>query len=87
MHLKYNFETIKLDDRVVAVPVGDAADDFHAIMKLNETAAFIFDLLRNDITEEEIVAALLKEYNGTGEQLAIDTHNYLMDFREKGLLA
>lgn len=86
MHLKYTFETMELDDRSVAVPVGPGANDFHGILKLNETAVFILNLLKNEITEEEIVEAMEKEYNVSRDVLAADVHRYVSDFMEKGLL-
>lgn len=87
MHLRYAFETVELDDQIVAVPVGDSSAKLHAILKLNKTAAFIFELLKNDVTEEEIVEALLDEYDESREKIVSDTHKYVEDFKEKGLLA
>lgn len=86
MRLKYTFEKMDLDDQIIAVPVGEAAGEFRGVVKLNETAAFIFDLLTEDMTEEAIVDALEKEYDAVREVLAADVHRYVNEFREKGLL-
>jgi hypothetical protein len=84
--LKYSFELVDLDDSQIAIPVGNRSDEFHGIIKLNETAAFILSLLKEEITEEQIVSALFKEYSISLETLKEDVHSYLSKFRERGIL-
>lgn len=86
MRLRYSFETMELDDRLVAVPVGDHANEFHGVVKLNEVAAFIFELLKDDTTEEAIVDALEKEFDASRSTLAADAKKCIESFSEKGLL-
>ena len=64
MKTKFHFEIMDLDDGLVAVPVGAGAEQFHGVLKLNETAAAILKHLNQDTSEEEIVDLLLKEYSG-----------------------
>ena len=87
MQIKYTFEMMQLGDETVAVPVGKDAASFHGVVKLNDTAAFIFNHLKEQISEEEILDALEKEYEATREELAADLHKCLADFQEKGLLS
>ena len=87
MRLKYTFEIMELDDNMVAVPVGDGSAAFQGVIKLNDTAAAIFALLKEETTEEAVVDAMAKEYDIDRETLASDVHNYLTTFREKELLA
>lgn len=86
MRLKYTFETMVLDDRTIAVPVGLDANEFQGVVKLNETAAFILELLKNDTTEEAIVRALAEEYDAPEELLISDVHNYIKEFEERDML-
>ena len=86
MRLKYRFETMELDGMVVAIPVGEGASYFHGVVKLNETAAYIFNALKETTSEEAIVESLLKEYNAPKELIAEDVREYLIKFREKGIL-
>lgn len=86
MRLKYSFETMELDDGIVAIPVGEAAKEYHGVIKLNETAAFIFNLLQNDISEEEIVTALESEYKVAREKLIVDVKKYIDLFKTKDML-
>lgn len=87
MHLKYTFDTMELDDRIVAIPVGEGANGYHGVIKLNETAAFIFELLKKETTEEEIVKILEEKYDAARDTLAEDVHKFIMEFEEKGFLA
>lgn len=84
--MKYSFEVVELDDTLVAIPVGNHSGDFHGIIKLNETAAFIFNLLNEEITEEQLIRALSKEYGVSLETLKKDVHSYLKEFNEHGIL-
>lgn len=86
MRLKYTFETMKLDDLIVAVPVGEQANEFHGVVKLNEVAASIFELLKNEITEEGIIDALEIEFDATRSELTDDVKKCIELFSEKGLL-
>ena len=86
MRLKYTFDKMELNDQIVAVPVGDNADNYHGVVKMNETANAIFNLLAEDTTEEAIVEAMEKEYDLSKEILADDVMHYVQEFREKGML-
>lgn len=83
--LKYTFETMELDDRIVAVPVGDGAQDFRGVIKLNQSAAEIFDLLKQDTTEDAVVAELKKKY-GDDTSIARYVHEAVEYFTSEGVL-
>ncbi len=86
MRLKYTFEKMELNGKLYAIPVGDDANDCHGVVKMNGTAAAIFDLLMEDTTEEAIAAAMEKEYDVAKEVLNADIKRCIQAFREKGLL-
>lgn len=73
MKLKYNFVTNKVADKIVAVAVGEDAEKFNGFIKMNETGAYIFNMLKNDVTEDEIVASLEKEYEGATKEELLNT--------------
>jgi len=87
MKLKFDVEIMEMDDASVAVPVGDGAEAFHGVLKLNESGAFILRLLQNETTEEAIVDAILKEYSGDREQITKYVHDYVGTLQQAGLLA
>lgn len=83
--LKYTFELMELDDRKVAVPVGDGARDFRGVVKLNESAAEIFELLEHETTEDEVIAKLMKKY-GNDPSIVEYVHQAVEYFRSEGVL-
>ena len=86
MHIRYAFEMMQLEDEIVAVPVGKDATDFCGVVKLNDTAAFVFNHLKEDTSEEAVLDALEEEYEATREDLKADLSKCLAQFQEKGLL-
>lgn len=86
MHLKYTFETMKLDNQVIAVPVGNGTEQFRGVIKLNETGAFIFELLRTEIDKDGIIKALENQFDAPRNVLEEDLEKYVEEFAEKGLL-
>lgn len=86
MHLKYTFEIMELGEQTIAVPIDDNVEAFRGVIKLNESSAFIFELLKEDITEDEIVSKLEIEYDAPKELLVHDVRKYIQEFIERGLL-
>ena len=73
MKLKYNFVTNEVADKIVAVPVGEDLENFGGFIKMNGTGAYIFNMLKNDVTQDEIVAAMLKDFEDATEQEVRET--------------
>jgi len=73
MKLKYNFVINKVAGETIAVSVGETSDRFNGYIKLNDTAAFIFKKLKNDVTREQLIDMLLAEYPDATKQQAEDS--------------
>lgn len=86
MKLKYTFEVMEMDDSFVAVPVGDNAKEFSGIIKLNETAKSIFNLLNDDMSEEQIIEQLSKEYDMSSEDTKAYVHSFINQLINAGVL-
>lgn len=86
MRLKCDFEVMELNEEKIAVPIGDNASMFQGVIKLNETAAFILNLLKEETSEEAVVEALLSEYDGTRDKIEKDVNQYISKFTEMGLI-
>lgn len=87
MRIKIQFELTELGDEIIAVPVGENMNEYNGVVRLNETASFIFKLMQNETSEEAIVQAMERKYKVAHEVLVKDVHKYIEDFRERGLLA
>lgn len=86
MKLKYEFVITDMGDESVAVPVGDNADQFHGMIRLNESACKIMELLKEDTTVPAIVEALKKEYDSPEEEIQENTLKFLVRLIMEGVM-
>ncbi len=69
MKLKSGFVLREVAGSCVVVPTG-AELNFNGMISLNETGKLIWTCLENDTSIDEIIAALLAEYNDIDEATA-----------------
>ncbi len=86
MKLKYNFVINQVAGETVAVSVGDNDGRFNGYIKLNETGAFIFKMLKKDTTREDIINALLAEYPDATQEAAAESVDELVEQLRKAEL-
>ena len=87
MKMKEGFMVRKIANQYMAVPVGARAKELHGMIGLNETAAFLWELLEEDRTEEELASRLYDEYE-ISEEEALNVVQRFRDLLEKeGVLA
>ena len=86
MKLKYDVEIMEMGNQFIAIPVGHEAMDFRGVVRLNETAKTILELLREDVTEADIIASVQKEYGASQDVLAQDVHECIKMFRSRDML-
>ncbi len=86
MKLKDGFITYKTGEKYVAVSSEESGEILNGMIRNNETANFIFQQLMQETTEEEIVAALVEEYDVSEETAAKDVHKIIEEWREEGFL-
>ena len=64
MQIKKDFTIQKVGSSYVAVAVGESSKNFHGMIRLNETGAFLWKLMaEKDCSEEDLVNAILAEYD------------------------
>lgn len=87
MRISSDFTIQKVGNAYVAVAVGETSKTFHAMIKLNETGAFLWQKLADaDLTENDLTEALLAEYDVDRETAARDVHRIVGLLRENGIL-
>ena len=77
MRIKEGFILRKVGKQYVVAATGKASKDFNGMIRLNASAAYVFELLKEDMTEEALVAALLKEYDVDEETAKLDVDAFL----------
>ena len=87
MKLKYEFITNEIADKIVAVAVGEDLENFNGFVKMNDIGAYIFNMLKDDVTEDDIVAAMLKDYPDENEAEIRETvSGFIAGLKENDLL-
>ena len=77
MKIKKGFIIRKVGDENIVVPVGEASKNFHGMVKLNESGAFLWKFFTENHTEEEAVDALLSEYDVEKDGAARDVKGFV----------
>jgi len=86
MKTKQGFMLRTVGQRNVVVPVGQASLEFNGMITLNETGAFIWKKLQNGCEYDELIAAILAEYDATEEEAKAGADALLTQMREANLL-
>lgn len=86
MKIKEGFLLRQVGGNNVIVPVGAQSVDFRCIITLNELGAFLWQKLTADCTVEDLVNAVLAEYDATADVVTPDVERFVASLREKNLL-
>lgn len=86
MRLKDELMIHKVSDETVVVPTGKLSIQFQGIIRNNETAGLIMELLKEERTEEELVDEVLRVYDADRETVSRDVRRIILMLEQEGLL-
>ena len=84
MKLKKDFITHDTGTESMLVPTGKAA--FSGLVRGNRTFGAIVELLKEDTSEAEVIAAMKARYDAPEEIIARDVRKILTELREIGAI-
>ena len=84
MKLKKEFITHDISDESLLVPTGSAC--FSGLVKGNKTLGAILALLKEDTTQEAVVAAMKQRFDAPEELIARDVKKALAELRKIGAI-
>lgn len=88
MKIKDGFVLRKISGSYVVVAVGLQTLDFKGIIRLNETGAFLWNLLSSaEQSVDNLVAQMLSEYDVDEATAAQDVNAFVQSLQEADLLA
>lgn len=87
MKAKNGFVMRCVVDEYMLMPTNDNINRFDGSVVLNEVSAFVWEQLQNETTAEEILTALLGEFDVPEAVAKKDLEGLLNRFREYGLIA
>ncbi len=86
MKVKKDFILRKVSDSYIVVPVGEAVVDFSGMVNLNESGACLFEALQKGASEDELVEALLSEYDVEETVARADVKRFISKVKDAGIL-
>lgn len=86
MKLKYNFVVREVANKTVAIPVGNQNEEYDCMITLNESGGFLFNLLKEDITKDQLVSAFLSEYDTTKKQAEKTVVEFIEKLKQADIL-
>lgn len=87
MKLKYNFIINEVAGKMVAVAVGGDVENFNGFLKTNKEGAEALELLKNDISYDELVNAMAEKHPETDlEEVKQFVTEFTEELKEAGVL-
>lgn len=86
MKIKEGFILREIAGNSIIVPVGEASKSFNGMINVNSTGAFLFKLMQEkDMSKEELVAELLKEYDVPADIAGRDVEAFMKKISDSGI--
>ena len=85
MKLKTGFVSRTIAGQTVVLPGGDELN-LNLMITLNDTGRFLWEQLQSEITEQQLVSALLREYDVDPQTAADSVTRFLEELRKYDFL-
>lgn len=86
MKTKKGFMLRQTAGRNIVVAVGQASEEFNGLITLNETGAFLWKMLQAGTTYEDMLKALLDEYDVSEADAKAGIDAFLKSVRDADLI-
>lgn len=86
MKIKSDYVMREVAGTSVVVPTGKVSVDFSGIITLNGTGAFLWKQLRENRNEQELISALLEEYETDETTAGSDVSEFLKTLKAADLI-
>ena len=86
MKIKNGFVLKAIAGSYMVVPLGSQVVDFGSIIKITETGAFLWEKLTQDVTKDELLSAMLSEYDVEETVASRDIDKFLLKLKDADLL-
>lgn len=86
MRIKNNFILRNIADECLLIPSGTAALSVKGLIAMSESGGLLCRKLQGGCTRDDLIAALLLEYDVTAEAAAADVDAFLEQMRQLDIL-
>ena len=77
MKISEEFVLREIAGDYIIIPTGKTVLEFNGMITVNEIGAFLWEKLQNEVTFDELVEAVLAEYEVSKEEAAKDIQEFL----------
>lgn len=86
MKIKQGFVLRQVANTNIVVPIAQNALNYQGMLSLNETGAFLWQQLEKDQTQEDLLNAILNEYDIDEVTAKKDIEDFVKSIRDIGAL-
>ena len=87
MRINENYVLQEVADECIVVPVGEASERLHGVIKLNKTGAFLWKKMEEkNLSQEDLIQALLAEFPADISVIRNDVSIFINQLSEMGCL-
>ena len=86
MKLKENFIVRNVLDEYMLMPTGSKISEFNGSVILNDVSAFILGKMKEQISKDELIEAILGEYDVSREQAETDLDNLIAKLADLSII-
>lgn len=83
--IREDFILKKMPGMNLVMPIGSKVKDFHGVLMLNDTGAFIYEKMRDGLDVDKTTELLAEEYEVTADRAREDVMKTLVSLREAGV--
>ena len=86
MKLKEGFVLRKIAGEDVVIPIGNNIADFNGLVRLNQSAAFLWKALQKETTKDELIKSLIEEYKIDRELATNDVEQFINTLKQNEII-
>ena len=86
MRISDQFILRQIAGEYIIIPTGQTTLKFNGMITVNEQGAFLWEVLKEEITEDALVDAVLAEYDTDRQTAQADVAEFLEVLRQKRIL-
>ena len=86
MRINENFLLRDIAGQKVVLPVGEAAEKFNGMIRLNETGIYLWSLLEKETDENALLATMLQDYEIDEETAGKDACQFITQLLQAGFI-
>lgn len=86
LRIKKEFILKNIANNYIVISAGAESVNFNSMITTNETGAFLWELLEKGATKEQLVKAVMKEYDADESVVSADVDKFIQKLADKDIL-